>query len=424
MRIAIIGDLQNDTSEHIKCAIDDIKALKPDYVITLGDYGMYGDIGTYKSFSDIADAFKDFPLKKYVPLLGNHDVQHENGETKFKAGTIYKNYTDAFGFPPENTIIETENFAICCVHLNPQTKERYIHIHECTVADENFEHIKNYIESVKNKPIIMITHTPPACAELLCVPEVHMRATNAYLDQSHDYSRWEKLAYENRNILMWFSGHFHMGHTYKKSISIKDSLAYMTVGCPVAGSRDGLLHTRILDADDTKITVRTYDHKTKKLADTIDFSCPYRLRGEYIASDEPLCIGCGNVVSAKMHKNGTLYTMTDNGFLWETHLDERFTAGTIHYSNIYKLEDFMLGENEIYRICKDKMFCHNINNPQRFMREYDHPDCKFDTMEIKSVDEQLSTNFMFNKGSKSFTFNKQEYTYTTDDENKLWINFK
>ena len=127
MRIAIIGDLQNDTSEHIKCAIDDIKALKPDYVITLGDYGMYGDIGTFKGFSDIADAFKDFPLKQYVPLLGNHDVQHENGETKFKAGTIYKNYTDAFGFPPENTIIETENFAICCVHLNPQTKERYIH---------------------------------------------------------------------------------------------------------------------------------------------------------------------------------------------------------------------------------------------------------------------------------------------------------
>ena len=38
----------------------------------------------------------------------------------------------------------------------------------------------------------------------------------------------------------------------------------------------------------------------------------------------------------------------------------------------------MLGENEIYRICKDKMFCHNINNPQRFMREYDHPDCEFD----------------------------------------------
>ena len=170
MRIAIIGDLQNDTIDNIKKVAEDISALSPDYVIAVGDYGMYDTMVTYENFSEIAKAFLDVKCKEFVPLLGNHDVQFENGEIKYAPGTVYKNYTDAFGFSPDNRIIETDSLVICCVHLNPQTKERYIHINECTVSDDRFEDIKDRLGRINDKPVIMITHTPPACAEILCVP--------------------------------------------------------------------------------------------------------------------------------------------------------------------------------------------------------------------------------------------------------------
>lgn len=422
MRIAILGDLQNDTVDNIKKIADDINTLSPDYVIALGDYGMYNKMGTLESFRDIAEAFRDVKCEKFVPLLGNHDVQFENGEIRCTPGTVYANYEKAFGCPPDNRIIETENLVICCVHLNPQTKDRYIHINECTVSDDRFEDIKNKLDKINNKPIIMITHTPPSCAEILCVPGVHIRATNAYLDQDHDIFRWEKLARDNRNIVMWFSGHYHMGHDYPKSINIKDGLAYMTTGCPVCASRDGQLHSRIIDTDGKNIIVRTYDHNTKALRDNVDYSCPMDYcRGEYTPTNAPLCIGSGNVINAKMDMNGKLYIMTDNGYLWETDLMHRYTAGTIHYSQNYTLDDFILSDNSIYRICGDKMFRHHMSDPQRFMREYDHPDCRFETSDIHTVEECTYTDFHYDKDNNSFVYNNKSYRFLTDEAGTLWI---
>ena len=48
MRIAIIGDLQNDTIDNIKKVAEDISALSPDYVIAVGDYGMYDTSSLHK----------------------------------------------------------------------------------------------------------------------------------------------------------------------------------------------------------------------------------------------------------------------------------------------------------------------------------------------------------------------------------------
>ena len=79
MRIAIIGDLQNDTIDNIKKVAEDISALSPDYVIAVGDYGMYDTMVTYENFSEIAKAFLDVKCKEFVPLLGNHDVLSSYG---------------------------------------------------------------------------------------------------------------------------------------------------------------------------------------------------------------------------------------------------------------------------------------------------------------------------------------------------------
>ena len=86
-----------------------------------------------------------------------------------------------------------------------------------------------------------------------------------------------------------------MGHSYPKSINIKDGLAYMTVGC-------------------------------------------------------------GNAIDAKMSTSGRLFTMSDNGYLWETDLEQRFTAGTIHYSQKYRLDGFKRAQTAYIAYAATKCF--------------------------------------------------------------------
>ncbi|MBQ7900661.1 MAG: hypothetical protein IJ365_01690, partial [Clostridia bacterium] len=218
------------------------------------------------------------------------------------------------------------------------------------------------------------------------------------------------------------SGHYHMGHHYPKSLNVKDGLAYMTVGCPVAASRDNQLHTRIIDIDSTNITVRTYDHTCRALLPTADYQCSTDfVRGEYEECTAPLCIGCGKAVHAAMSCDNRLFVMTDDGYLWEVNLENRFTAGTIHYSQMYRLDGFKLGENCIWRICGDKMFCHDLNDPYRFMREYDSHNCRYTQSELHRAEEYIHPHFVYNSGNNTFKLYNDTYSLHTDSGNMLWI---
>lgn len=397
MRIAIVGDLQYWEGESVEDIVNDLITLNPDAVVILGDYGYWNGFGSYEVFSHINSEFSRIGCK-IIPLVGNHDVQWEAGERKVKEGFVRDNYLKAFGDYPVTQIMDFENFRVICIHTEPQKKDDFYFEYECYISDRVYENVCEELEKYPHKPTVMITHAPPAGCNLLTVPLVHVRAGNAYLNQDHGYKKWTDLAKNNRQIVMWFSGHYHMGHTYEDSSSISDGIAYFITGSATSGCRDGLRHTRILDENNGIITVSTYDHDSKTIISNPDYVLNLsHKRPEYIESIE--CVfsaGCGCVTSMKQGANGRVYAMTDNNILWEIDVTDRFCAGAIHYSDQYKLDSFEADSRFIWCICGDKAFGHRYSDANRFMREIDWENCVFEQKNADEIKRSNTEQYMYN----------------------------
>ncbi len=399
MKIAIVGDLQYFEGESIDGIAEEINSLEPDVVILLGDYGYWDGFGSYEVFSQIDEAFKKLKCKTFLPLIGNHDVQYEAGGWRFERGTVSGNYTRAFGREPENCVLEFELFRILCFHMDVQEKDDFYYVNECYVTDEHFVWAKAELEKEPDKPVIMITHAPPAGCGLLTVPEVHVRASNAYMDQDHGLQRWVDLIHDYRQIIMWFNGHYHMGHRHKNSMSVKDGIAFFTTGSASSCSRDGQRHTRIVEVQNDIISVSTYDHDSKKNIDEPDYVCQAKIRGKAEESSpyKVFMAGCGKVVpnGLKLGKNQMVYAMTDNNYLWEIDIEHGIAAGTLHYSDKYKLDDFALDEKFIWRFCGEEAFGHNYEDINRFMREKDWEKCQYIEKKRHEVNVHEENAFLY-----------------------------
>lgn len=426
MRIVIVGDLQYQRGENISPIVDDIAGLNADTVILLGDYGYWDGFGTYEVFSEIANQFERIGCKYFVPIIGNHDVQNEAGERLIKSGTVAENYKKAFGMNPESQILEFENFRIFCIHTEIQKKGDFYFEYECYISDETLDMVKNELDKYPDKPVIMITHAPPAGCGLITVPMVHVRAANAYLNQDHGYEKWMNLARDYRQIVMWFSGHYHMGHYYDDSSVVTDGIAYFTTGSPTSGTRDGQKHTRVLDADNTKITVRTFDHDTKKLLENPDYVLDLNKRRNEKQAKEIIGIfsaGCGKVVENGLiaGNNGKIYAMTDNDMLWEIDIIDKIALGTIHYSDKYALDGFTIDENYIWRFCGEYAFGHRCTETNRFMREKDWEGCVFETKNRADIICEKSNGIRYKERVACQTKNGMICSAFNDKEGKLWF---
>lgn len=426
MRIAVVGDLQYQNGENISLIADDIAALNADTVILLGDYGYWDGFGTYEVFSEVANEFKRIGCKYFVPIIGNHDVQNEAGERLIKSGTVAENYRKAFGIKPENQILEFENFRIFCIHTEVQKKGDFYFEYECYLSDETLENVKNELDKYPDKPVIMITHAPPAGCRLITVPMVHVRAANAYLNQDHGYEKWMDLAYDYRQIVMWFSGHYHMGHYYDDSSVVTDGIAYFTTGSPTSGTRDGQRHTRIIDADNAKIEVRTFDHDTKKLSENPDYVFALDKKRNEKQDKEITGIfsaGCGVVKEGglRMGANGRLYAMTDNNMLWEIDIVNKIALGAIHYSDKYMLDGFTTDENYIWRFCGENAFGHRYTDINRFMREKDWENCVFIRKNKSDIIYKEDRKLKYKSRVACETDNGMICSSFNDDKGILWF---
>lgn len=379
MRIAIVGDLQYREDESVENIALELKAINPDTVVILGDYGYWDGFGSYEVFKHIDTEFSKIGCK-VIPLVGNHDVQRAAGGRLAPVGSVEENYLKAFGDYPVCQILDFESFRVFCLHMETQKEGDFYFENECYLSDRTYELVCEELEKYPHKPTVMITHAPPAGCNLLTVPLVHVRASNAYLNQDHGYKKWTDLAKNNRQIVMWFSGHYHMGHSYKDSSSHTDGIAYFVTGSTTSGSRDGQRHTRIIDEKDGIITVSTYDHDTRQIFEKPDFVLDTATKRQPF-EERPLegvfTAGCGRVTKLSMGANGRAYAMTDNDMLWEIDLTDKFAAGTLHYSDIYTLDDFYTDSDCVWRICKDRAFGHRYCDTNRFMREKDWGSCLF-----------------------------------------------
>lgn len=417
MRVVLVGDLQYRAGESIDHVVEDVNTLHGDAVIVLGDYA-YGEIfGAYEAFETIAKAFKALQCPVFIPMVGNHDVQHEAGECIYPNGRAAANYEKAFGKKPCNQVLEFEDFRVFIVHSDSQKKGDCWTVNECYVTNEHFAEIKDRLDQYPDKPAIMVTHAPIVESGLLTVPQTHVRASNAYMDQDHGFQRWIDLADDYRQIIMWFNGHYHMGHHHPDSMNVRDGLAYFVTGCATSACRDGQHHTRVVDVMDGEIVVSTYDHDSKKISE--DYRQKLQVRPQQ-REERPkykkFAAGCGVVVpnGLKWGKNGMVYAQTEDDYLWEIDPVHGIANGTLHHSDRYRLETYTVDEDGIWRVCGDHIFKHGYAEKQRFMRAKDWDQCVFEEDKRENLPTDLGESFM-HQGHPACRINDEMICITYND---------
>lgn len=374
MRIVIVGDLQfsSDTRSITERAMDDVRACKPDMVIPMGDYGSPTRIGYPEGLYE-AKSWLEQAQCRIRPILGNHDLQHEIGRGRLPHGTMEAAARDCFGLEDTFGVEEYDDFRIIFVSLDSWTHEPPYSANECYVSDAHFSWIEQTIAQRPGKPVIMLTHAPSIGSGLMTVPQVHVRATNAFMDQNIHPHRWRSLA-QHPEIVLWLSAHYHLGHDHPHSLRTDGNIAYALVGVHNECNRDGQRHSRVLDIKNGTLAVHTLDHETRTLRETPDWvsaggmgACVGRRSAAQGAGTFLLAPFWDEAMSQTI-ADGRKYVLTHDNYLWEIDPETGAAMGTLHYAPD-RLEGFTVFGKIMYRWTKDTLFAADVQSPWRFSRE-------------------------------------------------------
>lgn len=266
MRIAILGDfhLNPETYSMTETAMQDIAECKPDLVVPLGDFGSKAQIGSFEGLLE-AKRFLSLIGAPLRPILGNHDLQRESGCGIQPQGTIEEAFQQIFNLPASHGTLEFEHFRLFFASTNPQPAESCYQVQECFVSDNQFNWLVRELDKRRGVPVIFFTHAPPIGCGLRTVPKVHVRSTNAYLDQNHHMYRWQKLYQAYPEILFWFSAHYHLSHHYPDAHTLRDGTHFFITGVHSHYTRDNMRQSRLLDINENGIRISTIDHVAQKI---------------------------------------------------------------------------------------------------------------------------------------------------------------
>ncbi|WP_164821417.1 metallophosphoesterase family protein [Paenibacillus koleovorans] len=383
MRIVVLGDfhIHKDEFDLTRQAIDDINGCSPDLVVPLGDFGCNATIGGVEGLEQAYGFLRrlEAPLR---PILGNHDMQRETGQVGLQPkGTMEKAFLSTFELDSTNGVLEYEGFRLFFIGTDLQPEDSCYMEQECYVTDEHFSWLIGKLRERPGVPCIFFTHAPPMGAGLRTVPRVHVRATNAYLDQNHRYGRWMELIREFPAIKLWFSAHYHLGHDHADSSSVRSGTRFFITGVHGSCTRDGLRQSRIIDIHGDKVSVSTLDHNSRLLRLPPDWfgslrasAAPedepslkaadqngLRLVSSFPIGDEP-AIPEGIV---PIDEDRCLVASRD-GFLWEIRPELQAVIGTLHLG--LPLTAAANAEDGIWRTWSSKLVRSPKNSPWRFQR--------------------------------------------------------
>lgn len=71
-----------------------------------------------------------------------------------------------------------------------------------------------------DRNVFVFTHAPPMGSGLKVLQEIHVKNRCAWLNHSEDPSKFIDIVGRNPQIRLWLSGHFHLSHNYRDSISV------------------------------------------------------------------------------------------------------------------------------------------------------------------------------------------------------------
>lgn len=369
MRIIILGDFHLDAENFPLTteAMEDIRAVKPDLVVALGDFGEGRIIGTPAGIIQ-AGHFLEKTGTPIRPILGNHDLQCESAGNA-PVGEIEAVLRKTFGIENSGGFMEFDAWRLLFITSEPQNPKTCLQVQECVVGDAQFAAIQKGMARRPGVPVVVFSHTPPLGSGLRTVHKTHLRATNAWLDHNHNPSRWKTFWETHREITLWFSAHYHLGHDYPDSQSERDGVWFFNTQVHGICTRDGLRQSRVLDiAADGRASVSTLDHCARKIVTPPHWSGLLRARPAPQTAgktEREILLGgglCGVIV---VDANRVLASM-DDGYLWDLDFDKGSAMGTLHMG--CPLNAVALSGGHVWRAWKNCLGISVLDEPTRFVR--------------------------------------------------------
>lgn len=254
----VLGDLHFDPThlDDFDFATQQLKNVQHDFIFQLGDVGGYHYPGSKDSFVDAKQVFEKFKHPVYT-LMGNHDLEGEEFDSDEEN---QKAWMEVFQQKKLWRSIEIgESLGILL--STTQFRKQPICSQQVSLGDEQYNWLKNTLSKNKNRLTFIFCHVPIISSGLTTLLTPHLSAPNAFLDQTNDPFKYDDLLKNNPQVRLWFSGHNHLGHQYRGSISQRHQCTFIHTGTMSSFSRDGLRQSRHIISHRDRIEIRTVDHK-------------------------------------------------------------------------------------------------------------------------------------------------------------------
>ncbi|MEK3916611.1 metallophosphoesterase [Paenibacillus sp. FSL H7-0331] len=390
MRIVILGDFHIDPQypELTVQAMADTAQVSPDLVIPLGDFGRNGLIGRPEGLQE-AKRYLDLIGAPLRPIMGNHDLERESGCGVQQKGTMEEAFLQLFQLSEPYGVMEFAEWRLFFASTEPQPEDSCYDVQECYATDHQFQTLVSKLKERPGVPVLFFTHAPPIGSGLRTVPRVHVRSTNAYLDQNHDPYRWLELVKKFPEIVMWFSAHYHLSHSYPDSHTHVYGTHFFLNGVHGPCTRDGKRQSRVIDIGPGGVTVRTLDHVMREITEegrfewygtlsdmmTTNSNAPVQPVFAGSSSSVRLIYKCPIGEGAPLLSciapisNGRYLVATAGGYSWEVEPATTAVLGTLHIGPALR---GIAAADGIGWLAWDRHIGYSqLSNPWRFVRRED-----------------------------------------------------
>lgn len=261
-RLAIVGDLHYETVQQpiLDKAHEQIRALTPDAVVSLGDQGGYSHSGSRLSFAEGYDFFSRFGVPFYA-LIGNHDM--EGAEFKEDAEAVAA-WCEQFNYPRPYASFDLGP-ALGITLSQTSFRNNLGSHHEVHIDDEQLAWFADTLAQNPHRPTFVFSHAPILGSGVRVLQDLHLKGPNAFLNNYTQPEWFMQLLQQHPQVKLWFSAHIHLGHDYNDTISHVGHCTFVHCGVIGDHSRDGRRHTRFLTYNADGFQLHTLNHQDGRL---------------------------------------------------------------------------------------------------------------------------------------------------------------
>ncbi|HTL51025.1 MAG TPA: metallophosphoesterase [Planctomycetota bacterium] len=268
-RIFVLGDPHIHPEQTVDTAeaLEDIARLKPDVVLVLGDLSAYGaGVGSEEWTAHAVQLLDELPCPWYS-TIGNHDLEGtEFQQDDHSLAMLLRCLKRPTPWMALDLGVKGSNRRVAFVlPASEMFRGNPYQMHEVFFGQVQMDWLARQLDGFAQQPTVMLTHAPIIAAPIRVMPEVHLRATNAYCNQNHDPQNLARIWARHPQIGLWLSGHSHLGQEHPDSAAVLGPTLFAHVGVHRRQiARETGRHSRVIDflpdENDVKVELLTFDH--------------------------------------------------------------------------------------------------------------------------------------------------------------------